>query len=90
MNYSSVQLSDKTYRITSEFNDAPITFDVVVAESDVEIPALVEHHLECLKNPITEYSEASNQNLSNLQDTVSKQNDLIAALEQRLAALEAK
>lgn len=89
MNYSSTQVSDKVYRITCELNSVPTTFDVVVAENDTEIPALVEHHLECLQNPITEYPEASNQDMSNLQDIVNKQNDLIAALEQRLAVLEA-
>ena len=45
MTYQSRQIADNAYEITADFEGNPITFNVIVANDESEVPDLVEHHL---------------------------------------------
>jgi len=49
--YTSELIENKCYKITTELNGQVITFNVIVAENETEIPGLVEYHINFLTNP---------------------------------------
>jgi len=49
--YTSELIQNNCYKITAELNGQVITFNVIVAENETEIPGLVEHHINFFTNP---------------------------------------
>jgi len=79
--YTSELIQNKCYKITAELNGQVITFNVIVAENETEIPGLVEHHLNYLKDPTPVYSEpeplTAQQKLEAAGLTVEELKDLL-------------
>ena len=88
MTYQSRQIADNAYEITADFEGNPITFNVIVANDESEVPDLVEHHLNYLSNPAPVYSQPVATETPDLQLVVQQQAEQIQALTERLAALE--
>jgi hypothetical protein len=84
---NKVQNQDLAYAITTEHKGEEITFIVVCANSDAEIPELVEFHLNQLDAPTPVY-EAPAEPQVDLQTLVQQQQELIQSLTDRIAALE--
>jgi len=57
MTYQSRQIAENAFEITTDFDGSQVTFNVIVANDESEVPDLVEHHLNYLKNPTPVYSE---------------------------------
>ena len=57
MTYRSRQIADNAYEITTDFDGASVTFNVIVACDESEVPELIEHHLNYLSAPAPVYSE---------------------------------
>ncbi len=49
--YKQTQIGEKTFAITAEVDGKEINFMVVVADSENEVPGLVEHHVNNITNP---------------------------------------
>ena len=89
MTYQSRQIADKAYEITTDFKGNPITFNVLVASDESEVPELVEHHLSYLSNPAPVYSQPVATETPDLQQLIQQQAEQIQTLTERLTALEA-
>lgn len=85
MTYQSTSLGSNAYEIQTEFDGEPITFTVIAASDESEVPNLVEHHLNYLANPNPVYPE-STEPTPTLEQTVQEQAALIKELSDRLAA----
>lgn len=88
MTYQCRQVADNAYEITTDFEGNPITFNVIVASDESEVPELVEHHLSYLSNPAPVYSEQVIAKTPDLKQIVQQQSEQIQALTERLASLE--
>jgi hypothetical protein len=53
MSYTSELVSGKRYKISTEFDSKPITFDVIVANDESEVEGLVAFYLNEKANPPT-------------------------------------
>jgi hypothetical protein len=86
--YTTEQLAEKTYSITTDFEGQEITFNVVVANDESEIDELVECHLNYLRNPnlVITQQEPSKSTDEIIQEQQSVINQLMA----RIEALETK
>ena len=87
--FTSFKVSDNTFAITTDYKGNSITFNVVVANDESEIPDLVKHHLSYLDNPAPVYPATDPSPSVDLQQVVQQQAEQIQALTERLSALEA-
>jgi hypothetical protein len=85
MTYTSNKVDGQNlmFAITTTHNGAEITFNVVCANDEAEVPDLVAHYLDFLDAPpvVTPQPTA---------ESAVDQQAIITALEARIAALEAK
>jgi len=88
VSYQSRQIADNAFEITADFQGSPVTFNVIVANDESEVPELVEHHLNYLNSPSPVYSETIAARPPDLQQVIQEQSAQIQALNDRLAALE--
>jgi hypothetical protein len=86
--YTTEQLAEKTYSITTDFEGQEITFNVIVANDESEIDELVQFHLNYLRNPnpVIIPQEPS----KSTDEIIQEQQAIITDLTTRLEALEAK
>ena len=84
---NKIEGQELAYAITTEHNGEEITFIVVCANSEDEIPELVEFHLNQLDKPAPVY-ETSVEPQVDLQSLVTQQQAIIESLESRIEALE--
>ena len=86
--YTATLLENNMYQIDTVFNDEPISFRVVVAQSESEIDELVQFRLNELANPPPVAQVTAP--ITDLQNVVQEQQALIENLTNRLNALEEK
>lgn len=89
MEYTSnkVDGQELMFAITTTHNGEEITFNVVCAADESEIPDLVAHHIDFLENPpvVQAGAQAESQDLNSI---VQQQQAIIESLTTRIAALE--
>jgi hypothetical protein len=89
MDYKVEQFNNKTYRITTELNGEEISFNVVVANDESEIPDLVAHHLNFLQNPpVINYQ--SQPSIPNVNELLLQQQELILQLQAEINSIKQK
>jgi hypothetical protein len=89
MEYTVEQFSTKSYRITTQFRDEEISFDVIVANDESEIPELVAFHLNHLENPpVVNYQEQSNS--PSINELLMQQQEIISQLQSEINLLKQK
>lgn len=91
MEYTATKFEDQNlmFHIVADNNGEKVTFNVVCAQSEAEVPDLVAHHLDFLNNPpaISPVQQPTSPDLTSL---IQQQQSLIESLTARIAALEAK
>jgi hypothetical protein len=92
MKYTTNKIEDQklAFAITTEHNEKEITFIVVCANDESEIPDLVAYHLAYLDAPPTVYPQQEQPPVSNLQEVVTEQQAIIANLIARIETIEKK
>lgn len=88
MTYTANRLENQTlmFKITTEHNGKEISFNVVCANNESEIPALVDLYIKFLDAPPPVYSQQVSA--PNVNALVQEQQALITDLTTRLTALE--
>jgi outer membrane lipopolysaccharide assembly protein LptE/RlpB len=75
------------FKIVTQHNDEEISFDVVCANDESEIPELIECHLNFLDNPAPVISQQAQQTI-NVNDMLRLQQSQIEELRAEIQALK--
>ena len=85
MSYKIKKYAEKAYKINTEFQGEQISFNVVVANNESEIPDLVAFHLNNLSNPKL---LVVNKPEPCIQEILKQQQTVIDELKAEVAALK--
>lgn len=77
------------FAVTTTHNNKEITFNVVCAADESEIPELIANHLNFIENPPSP-PLVNQEEKKDLQSLVQEQQSIIESLTARIAALEAQ
>lgn len=89
MKYIKHKMSDQKlgYVIEMTHNDQDLSFSVICAKDESEIPELIQNYLDFLENPPAPSEQAQNQS-SDVTMLVKQQQEIIEDLRARVTTLE--